>query len=66
MLKNKRRETLEDVWIILNLQILNKTKLQVAIFSKCVNNVNYNTNCVTLLKMSGSTFTGVILFGDRC
>lgn len=39
----------------------NKTKFRVAIFSKCVNNVNYSVNCVTLSKLSGSNFVKIIL-----
>lgn len=30
-------------------------------FSKCVNNVNYNINCVILSKLTGSNFVQIIL-----
>jgi len=30
--------------------------------SKCVNDVNYNANCVTPLKVSQSNFVKIILF----
>ena len=46
------------------LEIL-KVSLRVTVSYKCVNDVKYNTNCVTLSKLWGSNFGKTILIGDE-